>query len=159
MPIWLWPLTGDSESFWGESLFSCKLNCNYYIEQLIHCFLFKVAIAQNYRSLKIVSYSLFICNVTNFKFNMRIYELYLNIFKTLHYHLMNSEYFHVQLVQNTLTNSKFMLDFPPYLCSSGIETDSQHCADSESCCHRQRDQQNTCHAHTALGLDAIIPPQ
>lgn len=83
-----------------------------------------MAIAQNYRSLKIVSYSLFICNVTYFKFNMRIYELYLNIFKTLHYHLMNSEYFHVQLVQNTLTNSKFMLDFPPYLCSSGIETDS-----------------------------------
>lgn len=158
MPIWLWPLTGDSESFWGESLFSCKLNCNYYIEQLIHCFLFKVAIAQNYRSLKIVSYSLYVSFAMWLTSNLTWgYMNYIWIF--LKPCIITSWYFHVQLVQNTLTNSKFMLDFPPYLCSSGIETDSQHCADSESCCHRQRDQQNTCHAHTALGLDAIIPPQ
>lgn len=48
--------------------------------------------------LKIVLYSFFICNVIYFKFNMRIYELYLNIFKILYYYFMNLEYFYVQLV-------------------------------------------------------------
>lgn len=77
-----------------------------------------MAIAQNYRSLKIVSYSLFICNVTYFKFNMRIYELYLNIFKTLHYHLMNSEYFHVQL--NHLLCTKYANQFKIYVGFSSL---------------------------------------